>query len=262
MQIKPKIKKRSSSAHNSDLHSSVIQTSEPECYRTYSFKVKKIVSYVIMAVFIPIVIILGSLIFKDKQYSFICVSVAILSCIPFFISFEGREHSSTKLIIIAVMTALSIAGRLLFSMVPGFKPVTAMVIITAMYFGSEAGFMTGAMTALISNFYFGQGYWTPLQMFTWGIIGLISGLLAKQLKKNIVFLLIFGGFAGVLFSVLMDLWSVFWFDGGFNLSRFIANIISSAQFTIIYAVSNIVFLLLLAKPIGTKLQRIKEKYGI
>ena len=53
------------------------------------------------------------------------------------------------------MTALSVLGRILFAMIPAFKPVTAMVVITAMYFGSEAGFLTGALSAVISNFYFG-----------------------------------------------------------------------------------------------------------
>lgn len=70
-----------------------------------------------------------------------------------FVSFERKQHTATKLVLIAVMVALSVVGRMLFFYVPGFKPVTAMVIITAIYFGGEAGFMTGALTALISNFF-------------------------------------------------------------------------------------------------------------
>lgn len=223
---------------------------------------KRLISYIILILCIPAVILLGNFVFKDKQYAFISLAVALLSCVPFFLSFEQREQNTTRLILIAVMTALSVAGRLLFSVLPGFKPVTAMVIITAMYFGSEAGFMTGALTAVISNFYFGQGPWTPFQMFTWGLIGLLAGLMSEQLKKSKIVLFTFGAVAGILFSLLMDIWTVLWWDSTFNFSRYGTAIISSSGYTILYAVSNVIFLLLLAKPIGTKLERIKDKYGI
>ena len=163
---------------------------------------------------------------------------------------------------IIVMTALSVAGRFLFAALPGFKPVTAMVVITAMYFGSEAGFMTGALSAVISNFYFGQGPWTPFQMFSWGIIGLLAGLFARRLRQSRIWLSAFGVLAGVLYSLLMDIWTVFWADGYFNLTRYIAAVGSAAWFTAVYAVSNVIFLMLFAKPIGKILDRISVKYGI
>lgn len=224
--------------------------------------VKKVISYAVLILCIPAVIVLGNVVFKDKQYAFVSLAVALLSCIPFFLSFEKREQNTTKLILIAVMTALSVVGRLLFYVVPGFKPVTAMVIITAMYFGSEAGFMTGALTAVISNFYFGQGPWTPFQMFTWGLIGLLAGLMAERLKKSKITLSVFGVVAGIIFSLLMDMWTVLWWDGTFNFTRYGVALISSFGYTVLYAVSNVIFLLILAKPIGTKLERIKDKYGI
>ena len=137
-----------------------------------------------------------------------------------------------------------------------------MVVITAMYFGSEAGFMTGALSALISNFYFGQGPWTPFQMFSWGILGLIAGIIARQLRESKVVLVIYGIVSGVLYSLLMDVWTVLSADGYFNLSRYLAAVASAVQFTVIYAVSNVIFLLLFAKPIGKILERIKRKYEL
>lgn len=92
---------------------------------------KKVISYAILILFIPAVIVLRNVVFKDKQYMFISLAVALLSCIP-FLSFEKREQSTTKLILIAVMTVLSVVGCLLFYVLPRFKPVTATVIITAM----------------------------------------------------------------------------------------------------------------------------------
>ena len=146
---------------------------------------KNLISALILLIGIPVIMAVGFLIFGGKRYAFISAGIAVLSCVPFFMSFErNSDNNSVKLVIISVMTALSVAGRVLFSMLYGIKPVTAIIIIAALYLGSEAGFMTGSLTALVSNFFFGQGIWTPFQMFTWGLIGFIAGIFSEKLKKN------------------------------------------------------------------------------
>lgn len=223
---------------------------------------KKRISYGIICLIIPFVVIGGAILSGGRMYAWITLCVAVLACVPFFIRFEKSGQSNKRLILIAVMTALSVVGRILFMPVPGFKPVTAMVVITAMYFGSEAGFMTGALSAVVSNFYFGQGPWTPFQMFSWGFIGLIAGILSELLKRNKIILGVYAVISGVMYSLLMDIWTVLWADGYFNISRYIAAVISSVQFTIIYAVSNLIFLLLFSKPIGNILERMKDKFAL
>lgn len=223
---------------------------------------KKWLSGIISVLIIPAVILAGNLFFDDKQYAFISITVSVLALAQFFLSFERKENAGTKLVLIAVMTALSVAGRMIFAMIPGFKPVTALVIITAIYFGKEAGFITGALSAVLSNFYFGQGPWTPFQMLTWGLIGWVAGMLAKKLVDNKIYLSIYGFLAGISFSLLMDIWSTLWMYGLFNLSRYITSVATALPYTALYAVSNVIFLLLLTKPIGKKLERIKTKYGI
>lgn len=215
-----------------------------------------------MCVLVPLVVYLGAKIFKEKQYAWISLCVAILACVPFFIRFESRDNDVRRLVLIAVMVTLSVVGRFVFAPVPGFKPVTAMVAVTAMYFGSEAGFMTGALTAVISNFYFGQGPWTPFQMFAWGIIGFVIGLIAEPLKRSTFLLVLSGIIAGVAFSLLMDVWSTLNADGTFNIMRYFSFVVSSLQFMAIYAVSNVIFLLVLSKPIGKIFERVKVKYGM
>lgn len=223
---------------------------------------RKWISYLILSVLIPLVTVGGAYIFKGKRYAFVSLAVTVLSCVPFFIAYEKKEQSVTRLILVGVMTALSVVGRAVFAVVPGFKPVTAIVIIAAVYFGGEAGFMTGALTAVLSNFYFGQGMWTPFQMFTWGIIGLVAGIMSQSLKSSRLKLSVYGAVTGVLFSLIMDVWDVIWYDGYLNWERYKAMVISSMSFTVIYAVSNVIFLLIFMKPIGDKLERIKVKYGI
>ena len=223
---------------------------------------KKWLGYGILCLLIPAVVLGGALIFRDRQYAYITLCVAVLSCLPFFLHFERSANDVKRLILIAVMVALSVAGRMLFAPLQHFKPVTALVIITAMYFGSESGFLTGALSAVLSNFYFGQGPWTPFQMFSWGMIGFFSGLLAPLLRRSRIALCIWGGIGGVLYSFLMDIWTVLWADGYFNLPRYFAAIASAVPVTAVYVVSNILFLLVLAKPIGKLLARMKTKYAL
>ena len=223
---------------------------------------KKYVSAALLLLMVPAVVELGATVFRDKQYAFVSLAVAVLACGAFFLSFERRETGPIRLVLLAVMTALSVAGRLLFAVLPGFKPVTAMVVLTAMYFGGEAGFLTGALTAVLSNFYFGQGPWTPFQMVTWGLLGFVAGLLRNRLKASRLFLALYGAVAGVAFSLLMDVWTAVWIDGTLTLSRYLASVATSGGYMLLYALSNVIFLLLLRKPMGEILGRIQKKYGI
>ena len=222
----------------------------------------KLSKYIVFLVCIPVVIYLGIRVFKDRYYAFISLAVVLLSFIPFLLTFEERKRNVHKLVLIAVMVALSVTGRFVFAAIPGFKPVTAIVVITAVYFGAEAGFLTGALSAVLSNFYFGQGPWTPFQMFTWGMIGLLAGLCCEKLKNSKGVLVIYGIFSGILYSLVMDVWTVFWYENEFNIRLYLAAAVSSLLYTLIYAASNVIFLLWLSKPFGNKLTRIKTKYGL
>lgn len=223
---------------------------------------KKVIKYLCVFLVAPLIVLCGVFFLGDRKYAFVSLALSVVACIPFFVSFEKGKNDARRIVIIAVMTALSVAGRFVFAPIPFFKPVTAIVIITAIYLGAEAGFITGAFSAVVSNFYFGQGPWTPFQMFAWGLIGFLAGLLAKRLVESKVLLIIFGALSGVVFSFIMDVWTTLWADGTFNIARFIASITTAAPFTVVYMVSNVIFLLLLTKPIGRKLQRLNTKYGI
>lgn len=221
-------------------------------------KIRDIFRILIPFLLIPATVLLGIFAFGEKRYAFITVSVAALSVFLFFCGFEKKKIGTRRLIIVCVMTVLSVVGRFL----PFFKPVTTFTMITGMYLGGEAGFLVGALAAVISNFYFGQGPWTPFQMFAWGMTGFLAGILAKPLKKSKPFLLFSGMLAGVFYSFLMDIWSVIWAGGEFNLSLYAAALLTALPHTILYSASNFIFLFFCAKPFGEKLERVKLKYGI
>ncbi len=207
---------------------------------------------------IPAAVLAGSAIFREKQYFFLSFAVAVLSLLLFLAGIERRQIGTRRMVITAVMTALCIAGRFL----PFFKPVTAIIILTAIYLGREAGFLTGALAALLSNFYFGQGPWTAFQMLAWGMIGWLAGLLADPLQRSRVFLLLYGVLSGVAYSLIMDIWTVLWYEGEFDLSLYLAAFVTALPHTLLYTASNFLFLWWLEKPFGEKLSRIRLKYGI
>ncbi|MDO4944219.1 MAG: ECF transporter S component [Ruminococcus sp.] len=206
--------------------------------------------------------IFGGVVFRDRSLSWLILSAVVILCGYAFAKFEKKELSAGEISVTAAMTALSVMGRLAFAAVPAFKPCSAVIILTGMYLGAGQGFMAGALTALVSNFYFSQGIWTPFQMLAWGLTGFAAGLLSKPLRKSTVLLCIFGGLAGGFFSVFMDFWSVIWADNAFNLSRFLAMTAGSVWFTLTYAASNIIFLLLLKSPADRIFTRLRRKYGI
>lgn len=221
------------------------------------------IKHIVSILIIPIIIILWLIVFKAQKPALMCIIISVLSCVPFFASFEKNDNanSSRQIVLVATITALCVASRIAFVAIPGFKPVTAIVVVAALYLGPQSGFMIGALTAFLSNFYFGQGSWTPMQMFSWGVCGLFAGLLSSHLLKHKLLLLIYGAFCGVLFSLIMDFWSVLWIDSSFNLTRYIAMVASSMPSTINYIISNLIFILIIEKPFGIIMKRIKSKYG-
>lgn len=225
--------------------------------------IEKTINILIYCLLIPGVMLLGYLLWKNKNFNIVSMGIALLTCIPFFINFERKKYGAKELVTISVMVSISAMGRLLFALTPGFKPVTAITILTAIAFGPQVGFMTGSLSALVSNIYFGQGPWTAFQMFSWGILGYISGLMFRRNKNpNIILLILIGILGGVLFSLIMDVYSTLSLGSGFSFKRYIAIIITALPFTGIYVVSNVVFLIALYKPILKVLNRMKSKYGV
>ena len=162
--------------------------------------------------------------------------------------------------VIAVLTAITIISRAIFCMIPNMKPVAAMIIIIAVCLGPETGFLVGCLSMLLSNIFFGQGPWTPFQMLAFGLVGLIAALLKEPLKKSKLFLLVFGAVSGFLLSAVMDVWTVIWYNGGFDVKLYFAAFITALPHTLLYVVSNVVFLYFMSKPFGEKLERIKIKF--
>ena len=191
-------------------------------------------------------------------YALITFLMTVSALLLFFSGFAKAEIGTRRMVLVSVMTALSVIGRLL----PVIKPVTALTVLSAMYLGKEAGFLVGALSAVLSNFVMGQGPWTPFQMLAWGLIGLFAGIFAGPLRRSRLLLYGYGLLSGIAFSMLLDVWTTVWTYDGFSLPAYFAALLSALPFTVLYAISNLLFLMLFAKPFGDKLSRIHKKYGL
>ena len=96
-----------------------------------------------------------------EQAALLSMAVAVLSLLLFFAGYERGRPRLRDTMPVAVLAALAAAGRILFAPIPSFKPVAAIAIIAGAVFGRRSGFLVGALAALASNFFFGQGPWTP-----------------------------------------------------------------------------------------------------
>lgn len=219
---------------------------------------RSIIRAAVPFIVLPSLAVAGTMMFDKSRHLLISLIAAAAAVVLFAAGFDKKKIGARRMVICAVMIALAFAGRF----IPFLNPITAMAVITGIYMGSEAGFLVGSMSAVLSNFYFGQGPWTVFQMLAWGLIGFIAGAMAKPLKKNMALLLIYGALSGVFYSLIMDVWTVLWYSRGFDLKMYGAAIVSAIPYTVNYAVSNVVFLIFLFTPFGEKLERVRVKYGI
>ena len=214
---------------------------------------------------IPITIFIGIYYLGDKKYYFISLLIILETMIPFAFAFENRKPKARELVIISSLCAIGVVGRTAFFMLPQFKPVAAIVIISGVAFGGETGFLVGAITAFVSNFFFGQGPWTPWQMFSFGIIGFLAGIMFQKgiLRKTKTDMCVFGFLVTfVIYGGIMNPASVIMWQSNININMVLSSYVMGMPFDFIHAVSTVFFLFFAAEPMLEKLERIKIKYGL
>ena len=210
-------------------------------------------------------ILIGVFVFKDQQYYLISSILIIYTLIMVMSGFENKKNTTSKLVTISVLIALAVAGRIGFSFLPQFKPAAAIIIIIAVCFGADIGFMSGAMTGFISNFFFGQGPWTPWQMFSLALIGLFAGLIFynKDMKHRLLWLCIYGAISTIIiYGGIMNPVSVMIVEPRLTVEAVMVSYAVGIHFDIIHAIATVVFLSVLAIPMIKLINRVKLKYDL
>ena len=205
--------------------------------------------------------------FGDRVYLIVSVVLIVLAIVLFVRGFEKKKPGTKDVVLISVMISLAVVGRLVFFMIPQFKPCAAIIIIAGIMLGKQAGFLCGVLTAFISDFFFGMGPWTVWQMIAFGLIGLMSAIIFNEDRIEKM-----GGFAKLIlciygfvvtffvYGLIMDTATVFMITDKPKVATFIATYSAGIVFNLIHGGSTFIFLYLMANPLSKKIKRILIKY--
>lgn len=216
-------------------------------------------------VLVPLTLFIGSFYLSGRKYAFISLLIVVETMLPFFLVFEGRKPQARELVLIATLCAVAVAGRSAFFFLPQFKPVAAIIILAGVAFGGETGFLVGAVTMLCSNMFFGQGPWTPFQMFAMGLIGFLAGVLFRKglLGRSRAALCVYGGVSVFfLYGFIMNTYNLFQTQAVISLPMLMTSIAVAIPMDLVHALSTVLFLWVAGPAFLEKLDRVKVKYGL
>ena len=226
-------------------------------------KKSNIVTLLVFFLLIPATLYLGTQL-SGRGYYITGTLILIELMFPFFMAFEGRKPQARELVVIAVLCAIAIAGRVAIP-IPNFKATFAIIMISGIAFGPEAGFIVGAITAFASNFFYGQGPYTPWQMFGYGAGGMLAGFCFRKcwLPRKPWIMAVFGFWAVILWvGPLLDCSHIFLMLTQINRESVMATFLSGFYVNMSQAICTVLVMLLFGKPLLEKLDRVKLKYGM
>jgi energy-coupling factor transport system substrate-specific component len=194
------------------------------------------------------------------NWGLIATILVILSVVAFFFEFESAAISSKEIALVAMLGTISAVLRVPFAVIPNVQPCTYLIICSGYVFGPMAGFMVGAVTALVSNFFLGQGLWTPYQMFAWGLVG-VSAAYLRRFGVGRVGLIIFGIVWGYLYGWIMNVWYWVAFIYPLTVKTFFVYQLTSIWFDTLHAIGNALLLGLFGVKTIAILDRFKKRFS-
>lgn len=228
----------------------------------------------LVLVSVPVVLMLCAA-FRVRQSALLSLLIVMAALVVFFASWEAGKPALRQIMPTVVLAALAAAGRILFAAIPDVKPVSALCILAGVVFGRRSGFMVGALAALCSNFFFGQGAWTPWQMYSWGLVGYLSGVLAQKdlfgarpvqenrtLRGRRLALYAWGFLSALVFGLFMNLWTLVGFVQPVSWANAMIVFGAALPFDLVHGASTVGFLLIVYAPWRRKLERVRLKYGL
>lgn len=210
-----------------------------------------------------VTIYLGHTVLQQRKYYFISLLLVLEALGAFFVSFEKGKPKLKEMMTISVMTAITVAGRAAFYMVPNVKPMAALTILSGIGLGGEAGFLVGSLSMLISNIFFGQGPWTPWQMAAMGLLGWLAGIIFGNESscswKKVGAICVFGFLSVLLvYGGIMNPASVLMYQEHVNREMILSAYAMGLPFDLLHAGGTVIFLLIGTRPILKKLFRIQK----
>ena len=226
-------------------------------------KKSNIAMLIVFLALIPLTLFLGDKL-PGKGYYITGVLIITELAVPFFMVFEKRKPQARELVVLAVMIALAVIGRVAIP-IPHFKAAFAIIMLTGIAFGPEAGFIVGAVTAFTSNFFYGQGAYMPWQMIAYGAGGMLAGFvfIKNRIPKKPWIMAFFGFVSNVIWiGPILDTSHIFIIMPEPNFASLTASLASGFPVNVSQGISTAIMMFVFGKPLLEKLDRVKQKYGM
>ena len=190
------------------------------------------------------------------------VAMLALTLLGGFAWYERSRPPSQIVALVAALAAISVAGRVAFSPIPNVVPSTDITLIAGYTLGGAPGFAVGALTGLVSNFWLGQGPWTPWQMAGWGLTGILGAVLAVATGRRMgrLSLAAVCALAGFAYGALLDFSVMFGFGGEQSLDRYLAISARGLPFNIAHAAGNAALALVAGPAMVRMLTRYRRRF--
>ena len=190
--------------------------------------------------------------------------VVLLAAVAGVFWFESRRPPAKLVALVAALAALGVAARVLFAAVPNVQGTTDVALLSGYVLGPAPGFMVGALAALASNLFLGQGPWTPWQMVGWGAAGLGGALLASAAGRRLGRwpLALACGLAGLAFGAWMDLFTLTSFAAQTSAEGYLAIAALSLPFNLAHAIGNVALCLVFGPAFVRLLDRFRRRLHV
>ena len=205
----------------------------------------------------------GNAVVNSQIFTITMVIFLILFIVGVFYAifkmYEAKKPPVESIVLIAVLTAIAVVGRIILMSIPAVNLASFIIIMVGVVFGKEEGFLVGALTAFVSGLFMGMGYWVLFQMLAWGLMGASAGFLASRFD-SVGFRIVFGLLWGFLYGWITDISAIFYSGTALEITPIIALYLNGVSYDLIHGVTNAVLLVVLYDWFKKMFTRAKVKY--
>ena len=205
----------------------------------------------------------GNAVVNSQIFTITMVIFLILFIVGVFYAifkmYEAKKPPVESIVLIAVLTAIAVVGRIILMSIPAVNLASFIIIMVGVVFGKEEGFLVGALTAFVSGLFMGMGYWVLFQMLAWGLMGASAGFLASRFD-SVGFRIVFGLLWGFLYGWITDISAIFYSGTALEITPIIALYLNGVSYDLTHGVTNAVLLVVLYDWFKKMFTRAKVKY--
>ena len=145
---------------------------------------------------------------------------------------------------IAILSALAIVLRIAFAGLPNIQPITAIFLVSAVFYGLWESVLIMSVTMLVTSFLLGFGPWVLGQIISFGCILFLWKFICYPLTKflplsrlnKMILQAVLAGLMSIIYGIIVDAYSALLFA-----APLFAYILAGMTFNLMHAVSTVLF---------------------